>query len=206
VRLLLIIFNRKYMKIFKHPSGVEVFHWLLKKLTIMKLIIALILIFNLNSFGKSYSQTRITLNVRGTELKKVLGLIEKQSDYHFLFSDRTIACRQESRSQRQKRRGADRAEPSAVRRGVHLLRTEQQVDCHHTGRQRKADKIQVTGKVMSDKGGPWPAPPFASKGLPSALRRIPPAHLRSTSKATPRCKSPSWVTRRQKYPLAAGLR
>src|ERR1700743_76377 len=78
------------MKILKHPSRVEVLYWFLKKLTIMKLIIALILIFNLHTFAKTYSQTRVTLNVRDTELKKVLALIEKQSSYHFLFSDRKI--------------------------------------------------------------------------------------------------------------------
>jgi len=78
------------MKFSKHPSRVEVFYWFLKKLTIMKLTIALILVFNLNSFAKTYSQTRITLDVHGAELKKVLGLIEKQSDYHFLFSDRRL--------------------------------------------------------------------------------------------------------------------
>ena len=66
------------MKIIKHPSGVDVGYWLLKKLTIMKLIIALILVFNLNTFAKSYSQTKITINVRSTELKKVLTLIEKR--------------------------------------------------------------------------------------------------------------------------------
>src|SRR6202012_4796739 len=78
------------MKILKHPSRVEVLYWFLKKLTIMKLIIALILVFNLNTFAKTYSQTRVTLDVRDTELRKVLSLIEKQSSYHFLFSDRKI--------------------------------------------------------------------------------------------------------------------
>lgn len=78
------------MKFSKHPSRVAVFYWFLKKLTIMKLTIALILVFNLNSFAKTYSQTKITLDVHGTELKKVLSMIEKQSDYHFLFSDRRL--------------------------------------------------------------------------------------------------------------------
>src|ERR1700744_6372194 len=78
------------MKILRHPSRVEVLYWFLKKLTIMKLTVALILIFNLNALAKSYSQTTVTLHVKGTELKKVLGLIEKQSSYHFLFSDRKL--------------------------------------------------------------------------------------------------------------------
>jgi TonB-linked SusC/RagA family outer membrane protein len=78
------------MKILRHPSRVEVLYWFLKKLTIMKLIIALILIFNFNALAKTYSQTTVTLHVKDTELKKVLGLIEKQSSYHFLFSDRKL--------------------------------------------------------------------------------------------------------------------
>ena len=149
---LLIILNRKYMKIFKHPSRVEVFYWLLKKLTIMKLIIALILIFNLNAFSRSYSQT-ITLNVRGTELKKVLGLIEKQSSYHFLFSDRKIQADK-------------KVDISATNEEVLTVLNHLLADAGFTWYELnnklivitkagdKPEKIPITGKVVSDKGQP----------------------------------------------------
>jgi TonB-linked SusC/RagA family outer membrane protein len=152
VKPLLIILNRKYMKIFKHPSRVEVFYWLLKKLTIMKLIIALILIFNLNAFSRSYSQT-ITLNVRGTELKKVLGLIEKQSSYHFLFSDRKIQADK-------------KVDISATNEEVLTVLNHLLADAGFTWYELnnklivitkagdKPEKIPITGKVVSDKGQP----------------------------------------------------
>jgi TonB-linked SusC/RagA family outer membrane protein len=154
VKLLLIILNRKYMKFFRHPSGVEVFHWLLKKLTIMKLIIALILIFNLNSFGRGYSQTRITLDVRGTELKKVLGLIERQSDYHFLFSDRRLPA-----DKKVDLRVKDEEVLTVLNQllsgaGFTYYELNNKLIVITQAGSANADKIQVTGKVLSDKGVP----------------------------------------------------
>jgi TonB-linked SusC/RagA family outer membrane protein len=163
VKLLLIILNRKYMKIFKHPSRVEVFYWFLKKLTIMKLIIALILIFNLNAFAKSYSQTRITLNVRGTELKKVLGLIEKQSSYHFLFSDRKLEA--------DKKVDLSVNDEEVLSVLNHLL-TNAGFTYYELNNQLivitqagdRPEKIPVTGKVVSDKGGPLGGATIRVKG------------------------------------------
>jgi TonB-linked SusC/RagA family outer membrane protein len=78
------------MKIFKHPMGVKDKCWLLKSLLLMKLTILLILFFNIQAIAKVYSQNKITLNLKSADFKKVLTTIEKQSSYHFVYSERKI--------------------------------------------------------------------------------------------------------------------
>ena len=78
------------MKIFKHPLGVREKYWLFKSLLIMKLIFALILFFNLQAIASVYSQTKVTLNLKSADFKKVLATIEHQSSYHFVYSERKI--------------------------------------------------------------------------------------------------------------------
>ncbi|BAV08794.1 iron complex outermembrane recepter protein [Filimonas lacunae] len=56
----------------------------------MKLIIALVLFLNFQSFARGFGQTKITLSLKSIELKQALLIIEKQSSYHFLFSDRKL--------------------------------------------------------------------------------------------------------------------
>ncbi|MCR8560104.1 SusC/RagA family TonB-linked outer membrane protein [Mucilaginibacter sp. BJC16-A38] len=56
----------------------------------MKLTFALILFFNLQSVASVYSQTKVTLNLKSTSFKKVLSTIERQSSYHFVYSERKI--------------------------------------------------------------------------------------------------------------------
>lgn len=56
----------------------------------MKLIVALVLFFNVQCFAKGFGQTKITLSLKAIELKQALLIIEKQSNYRFLFSDRKL--------------------------------------------------------------------------------------------------------------------
>src|SRR4030095_15654611 len=58
----------------------------LKFLRIMKLTAAILLIACLKVSAGVYSQTRITLNMQSTDVKKVLATIEKKSSYRFLYS------------------------------------------------------------------------------------------------------------------------
>lgn len=79
------------MKFFKHPkTGVRETYWLLKSILIMKLTLVLILFFNLNVVASAWSQTKVTLNLKSADFKKVLTSIEKQSVYHFVYSERKI--------------------------------------------------------------------------------------------------------------------
>src|SRR5579864_6703772 len=79
------------MKFFKHPKvGVRDNYWLLKSILIMKLTLILLLFFNLHVCADAYSQTRVTLNLRSADFKKIISSIEKQSIYHFIYSERKI--------------------------------------------------------------------------------------------------------------------
>lgn len=56
----------------------------------MKLTVGLILILNFQTIANVYSQNRVTLNYRSTDLKTVLYEIEKQTSYRFIFSNRKL--------------------------------------------------------------------------------------------------------------------
>ncbi len=75
------------MKFFKHPKmGVRDSYWLLKSILIMKLTLILLLFFNLHVIADVHSQTKVTLNLKAADFKKIISSIEKQSIYHFIYS------------------------------------------------------------------------------------------------------------------------
>jgi len=65
-------------------------HSFLKTLLIMKLTTALLLFTCFQVSAKVYSQNRITLKLQSTELKKALSIIERKSNYRFLYNDETV--------------------------------------------------------------------------------------------------------------------
>jgi len=79
------------MNFFKHPKmGVRDSYWLLKSILIMKLTLILLLFFNLHVIADVHSQTKVTLNLKAADFKKIISSIEKQSIYHFIYSERKI--------------------------------------------------------------------------------------------------------------------
>jgi TonB-linked SusC/RagA family outer membrane protein len=62
----------------------------LKTLLFMKLTTALLLFTCFQVSARVFSQTRITLKLQSTELKKVLSIIERKSSYRFLYNDETV--------------------------------------------------------------------------------------------------------------------
>src|SRR5882757_11078737 len=79
------------MNFFKHPkAGVRDNYWLLKSILIMKLTLVLLLFFNLHVIADVHSQTKVTLNLKAADFKKIISSIEKQSIYHFVYSERKI--------------------------------------------------------------------------------------------------------------------
>ncbi|MBC8054768.1 MAG: SusC/RagA family TonB-linked outer membrane protein [Sphingobacteriaceae bacterium] len=56
----------------------------------MKLTIALILVLNFQVLANGYSQTKVTLNLKSVDFKKVISEIEKKTTYRFVFSERKI--------------------------------------------------------------------------------------------------------------------
>jgi TonB-linked SusC/RagA family outer membrane protein len=78
------------MKYFKHPGGVRDKYWLFKSILIMKLTLILIVTFSLQSIANVYSQQKVTLNIKSADFTKVINAIQKQTNYHFVFSERKI--------------------------------------------------------------------------------------------------------------------
>jgi len=58
------------MKYFKHLNGVRDKYWLYKSILIMKLIIVLIVFFNLEAAANVFSQQKVTINIKSADFKK----------------------------------------------------------------------------------------------------------------------------------------
>ena len=69
-------------------AGTKLFY---QELRIVKLTFLFILVACLQVSAKTYSQDQITVNLQSADLKKALTLIERKSDYHFLYSEAVIA-------------------------------------------------------------------------------------------------------------------
>lgn len=76
--------NSDYLPVFPRRQA------LLKTLLFMKLTIALLLATCLQVSAKSFSQTRITLSLQSVELRKALFIIERKSNYRFLYNDDVV--------------------------------------------------------------------------------------------------------------------
>jgi TonB-linked SusC/RagA family outer membrane protein len=70
-------------------AGLSLFY--LIELRRMKLTFLFILLTCLQVSAKTYSQDKITVNLQSTELKKALTVIERKSNYHFLYNEAVIA-------------------------------------------------------------------------------------------------------------------
>lgn len=78
------------MKIFMHSRSVTDKYYLFKRLLIMKLTVFFIMVLNLSAFANVYSQTKISVNFRDTDLGNVLASIENNSSYRFVYSNNKI--------------------------------------------------------------------------------------------------------------------
>src|SRR6185312_2229020 len=83
----------KNMKYFKHLRGVRNRYRLIKSILIMKLIILFLAIFNLQALANVYSQQKVSINLKSADFKKVITAIQKQTNYHFVFSERKIPAK-----------------------------------------------------------------------------------------------------------------
>jgi TonB-linked SusC/RagA family outer membrane protein len=60
----------------------------------MKLTFILTVFFSLQTMAKVYSQQKVTFNMKSADFKKVIAAIQKQTNYHFVFSERKIPSTQ----------------------------------------------------------------------------------------------------------------
>lgn len=69
---------------FGHPN-------ILTIIRIMKCTIAILLLACLQVSAKGFSQERITVNLRSIEMKKALSMIERKTDFRFLYNQKLVA-------------------------------------------------------------------------------------------------------------------
>ncbi|MES2647450.1 MAG: TonB-dependent receptor [Bacteroidota bacterium] len=77
----------------KNPFGIFQNKLLVKSLRIMKLSLLLMMVFSAGVFAEGISQKKINLSFNNKEIEQVFGLIEKQTDYRFLYKDNLEAVR-----------------------------------------------------------------------------------------------------------------
>lgn len=70
--------------------GVRNKYWLCKSILITKLTLILIVIFSLQSVANVYSQQKVTINLKSANFKEIIAALQKQTNYHFVFSERKI--------------------------------------------------------------------------------------------------------------------
>ena len=78
------------MKYFVHPEGVKDKYWLFKSILIMKLTLILMLFFTFQSVASVFSQQKVTINTKSADFKKIISAIQKQTNYHFVYSERKV--------------------------------------------------------------------------------------------------------------------
>jgi TonB-linked SusC/RagA family outer membrane protein len=79
------------MKKLGNRPGISGHPKLLTILRIMKCTIAILLLACLQVSANGYSQNKITVNLNSVEMRKALSMIEKKSDFRFLYNQKLIA-------------------------------------------------------------------------------------------------------------------
>jgi len=151
------------MKYFKHLLGVRNKYWLYRSILIMKLTLILIVIFNLQSVANVYSQQKVTINLKSADFKEVISAIQKQTTYHFVFSERKIP------SKRNVDINVQNEDVTAV-----LTRLLANSDFTYTllgnnlivitSKNEVVNDAVIRGKVVDEKGAPLPGVSIKIKG------------------------------------------
>jgi TonB-linked SusC/RagA family outer membrane protein len=129
----------------------------------MKLTCTVILFFHLFLIQHVHAQTRVTINLQSADLKKVLADIERQSSYHFVYSERKFP--------EQKKVNVDVKNEEVIKILTEVLAnsgfTYTEL-ANHLVVIAPVDEIvkiiKVNGKVINDKGEPLPGATIKVKG------------------------------------------
>jgi TonB-linked SusC/RagA family outer membrane protein len=151
------------MKYFRHLKGVKDKYWLYKSILIMKLTLILIAAFSLQSIASVYSQQKVTINLKSTDFKTVISAIQKQTSYHFVFSERKIPVTRN-------------VSINVVNENVATVLTQLLANSDFTYKQLDNNLIVITtknevisntiihGTVLDEKGSPLPGVSVKIKG------------------------------------------
>jgi len=151
------------MKYFKHLQGVRNKYWLFKSILIMKLIFIFLVVFNLQSFANVYSQQKVTINLKAADFKKVIAAIQKQTNYHFVFSERKIPPGKNISINVQNENVTAVLDQLLVNSDFTYTQLDNNLIVI-TGKNDAVVNKVITGKVVDDKGIPLPGVSIKIKG------------------------------------------
>ena len=135
----------------------------LKFLLIMKLTLALMLLFTLNLSASSFGQDRVTLRAKKVPIAEVLASIEQQTSYRFLYNDDLAALKNKITINAKEAGISDVLDQLLL--GTPLTYTNMP-DRLIVIKEDPAGKkeVTVTGTVFDDKGAPLPGASVQIKG------------------------------------------
>lgn len=150
------------MKYFKHLQGVRNRYRLIKSILIMKLILIFLAIFNLQALANVYSQQKVSINLKSADFKKIITAIQKQTNYHFVFSERKIPAKNVSINV-QNENVTDVLDQLLANTDFTYTQLANNLIVITGKNEVIANKV-VTGKVVDEKGLPLPGVSIKVKG------------------------------------------
>lgn len=150
------------MKYFKHLRGVRDKYWLIKSILIMKLTTILVIVLNLQAVAGAFSQTKVTIKTKSADFVKTIALIQKQTKYHFVFSEKKIPVTKGIEL------NFENAEATTVLNkllgNTNYTYTELENNLIVISKKDEAVNAVVTGKVVDEKGEALPGVSVSVKG------------------------------------------
>lgn len=151
------------MKYFKHLKGVKDKYWLYKSILIMKLTLILIVAFSLQSVANVYSQQKVTINLKSADFMKVISVIQKQTNYHFVLSERKIPVTKNLSINVENENVTEVLNRLLANTGFTYVQLDNNLIVITTKNEVVSNKV-VSGKVTDEKGEPLPGVSIKVKG------------------------------------------
>lgn len=151
------------MKYFKHLKGVKDKYWLYKSILIMKLTLILILAFSLQSVANVYSQQKVTINLKSADFMKVISVIQKQTSYRFVLSERKIPATKNLSINVQNESVTDVLNRLLANSGFTYVQLDNNLIVITTKNEVISNKV-VNGKVTDETGAALPGVSVKLKG------------------------------------------
>jgi TonB-linked SusC/RagA family outer membrane protein len=128
----------------------------------MKLIVIFLAIFNLQALANVYSQQKVSINLKSADFKKVITAIQKQTNYHFVFSERKIPAKNISINVQNENVTNVLDQLLANTEFTYTQLANNLIVI--TGKNEVVVNKVVTGKIVDDKGMPLPGVSIKVKG------------------------------------------
>ncbi|MBV8388280.1 MAG: SusC/RagA family TonB-linked outer membrane protein, partial [Mucilaginibacter sp.] len=129
----------------------------------MKLTLVFLAIFNLQALANVYSQQKVSLNLKSADFKKVITAIQKQTNYHFVFSERKIPPAKNISINVQNENVTTVLDQLLANTDFTYTQLDNNLIVITGKNEAVANKV-VTGKVVDDKGVPLPGVSIKVKG------------------------------------------